>query len=64
MTAVDLGCGVGGPLIEIARFSGARIVGVSNNAMHLERAAKRPEPAVGEGLKRGLSLLLDARRGR
>lgn len=27
MTAVDLGCGIGGPLIEIARFSGARIVG-------------------------------------
>ena len=41
MTAVDLGCGVGGPLIEIARFSGARIVGVNNNALQLERAAKR-----------------------
>ena len=54
MTAVDLGCGVGGPLIEIARFSGARIVGVTDNAMHLERAAKRTEPAVGEGLKREL----------
>ena len=51
MTAVDLGCGVGGPLIEITRFSGARIVGVTDNAMHLERAAKRPEPAVGEGFK-------------
>ena len=43
MTAVDLGCGVGGPLIEIARFSGARIVGVNNNALQLERAAKRSE---------------------
>ena len=52
MTAVDLGCGVGGPLIEIARFSGARIVGVSDNAMHLERAAKRSEAA-------GLSHLTD-----
>ncbi len=41
MTAVDLGCGVGGPLIEIARFSGARIVGVNNNALQLERAARR-----------------------
>ncbi|MCY4004884.1 MAG: methyltransferase domain-containing protein [Rhodospirillales bacterium] len=43
MTAVDLGCGVGGPLIEIARFSGARIVGVNNNALQLERAARRSE---------------------
>ena len=45
MTAVDLGCGVGGPLIEIARFSGARIVGVNNNALQLERAARRSEAA-------------------
>ena len=52
MTAVDLGCGVGGPLIEIARFSGARIVGVSDNALHVERAAKRSEEA-------GLSHLAD-----
>ena len=43
--AVDLGCGVGGPLIEIARFSGARIVGVNNNAMQLERAVERTEAA-------------------
>ncbi len=52
MVAADLGCGVGGPLIEIARFSGARIVGVNNNAMQLERAAKRTEEA-------GLSHLAD-----
>ena len=45
MTAVDLGCGVGGPLIEIARFSGARIVGVNNNALQIERAARRSEAA-------------------
>ena len=43
MAAVDLGCGVGGPLIEMARFSGARIVGVNNNALQLERAARRSE---------------------
>lgn len=52
MTAVDLGCGIGGPLIEIARFSGARIVGVNVNALQLERAAKRAEAA-------GLSHLTD-----
>ena len=46
MTAVDLGCGVGGPLIEIARFSGASIVGVNNNAMQLERAARRCKEAA------------------
>lgn len=38
MRVVDLGCGVGGPLREIARFSGARIVGVNINAYQLERA--------------------------
>ena len=41
ITAIDLGCGVGGPLIEIARFSGARITGVNINAMQLERAERR-----------------------
>lgn len=45
MTVVDLGCGVGGPLIEIARFSGARIVGVNNNTLQLERAANRCKAA-------------------
>ena len=45
MVAADIGCGVGGPLIEIARFTGARIVGVNNNAMQLERAAKRSAAA-------------------
>ena len=43
MTAVDLGCGVGGPLREIARFSGAKIVGVNNNEYQLKRAAKQTE---------------------
>ena len=43
MTAVDLGCGIGGSLREIARFSGARILGVNNNEYQLKRAAKRTE---------------------
>ena len=38
MRVADLGCGIGGPLCEIARFSGATIVGVSNNDYQLERA--------------------------
>ena len=45
MTAVDLGCGVGGPLIEIVRCTGAHVVGVNNNALQLERAARRSEAA-------------------
>ena len=38
MRVADLGCGIGGPLREIARFSGATIVGVNNNEYQLERA--------------------------
>ncbi|MDE0603445.1 MAG: sterol 24-C-methyltransferase family protein [bacterium] len=45
MVAADLGCGVGGPLLEIARFSGAKIVGVNSNAYQLGRARKRTEEA-------------------
>ena len=40
MLVADLGCGVGGPLMEIARFSGAKIVGININAYQLERARK------------------------
>ena len=45
MVVADLGCGVGGPLIEIARFSGARIVGINSNAYQIERARKLTEEA-------------------
>ena len=45
MRVADLGCGVGGPLREIARFSGATIVGVNNNAYQLERARKLTDEA-------------------
>lgn len=45
MVAADLGCGVGGPLIEIARYSGARIVGVNCNAYQLERARRYVDEA-------------------
>jgi len=34
----DLGCGVGGPAREIARFSGASILGVNNNEYQVKRA--------------------------
>ena len=45
MRVIDLGCGIGGSLREIARFSGAKIVGVSNNAYHLKRAHELMEEA-------------------
>jgi sterol 24-C-methyltransferase len=38
MTALDLGCGVGGPMMEIARRSGAKVVGVNLNAYQAQRA--------------------------
>lgn len=38
MRVADLGCGVGGPLREIARFSGAKILGVNINAYQIEKA--------------------------
>ena len=45
MVVADLGCGVGGPLLEIARFSGAKVVGVNSNAYQLERARELTEEA-------------------
>jgi sterol 24-C-methyltransferase len=38
MTVLDIGCGVGGPMREIARFSKARIFGVNNNAYQVHKA--------------------------
>jgi len=37
MKALDVGCGIGGPMIEITRFSGAKITGVNNNAYQIKR---------------------------
>ena len=45
MVVADMGCGVGGPLLEIARFSGAKIVGVNSNGYQLERARTLAEEA-------------------
>ena len=40
MVVADIGSGIGGSLIEIARFSGAKIVGVNSNAYQIERARR------------------------
>lgn len=35
---LDVGCGVGGPAREIARFTDANVVGVNNNAFQVQKA--------------------------
>lgn len=37
MKVADIGCGVGGPMREIARFSGSTVVGVNNNEYQIAR---------------------------
>ena len=38
MKVLDVGCGVGGPAREIARFTDAEIVGVNNNEYQVTKA--------------------------
>lgn len=38
MQVLDVGCGVGGPMGTLARYSGAGFVGINNNAYQIERA--------------------------
>jgi sterol 24-C-methyltransferase len=40
MRAVDIGCGVGGPLCTIGRHSGANIIGVNNNAYQVGKTRR------------------------
>ncbi|KAI0999799.1 Sterol 24-C-methyltransferase [Podosphaera aphanis] len=37
---LDVGCGVGGPAREIAKFSGAHVTGLNNNDYQIERATR------------------------
>ena len=50
MKVLDIGCGVGGPMREIARATGAKITGVNNNAYQLEKCAKYNARAGLDGL--------------
>lgn len=45
MTVADFGSGVGGPLLEIVRFSGAKVVGVNTNSYQIERARRYAQQA-------------------
>jgi sterol 24-C-methyltransferase len=40
MRVLDVGCGVGGPMRNIARFSGANVIGINNNAYQVSRLAE------------------------
>jgi len=46
MRVLDVGCGVGGPMRTIARFSGSHIVGLNNNEYQIERGKRLNEQAV------------------
>jgi sterol 24-C-methyltransferase len=45
MKTLDVGCGVGGPMRSIARFSGATVVGINNNAYQIDRGTEHNRTA-------------------
>jgi sterol 24-C-methyltransferase len=56
MKVLDVGCGIGGPAREIARFTDTHVTGVNNNDYQLDRARKWTAKA-------GLSHLVDFKKG-
>ncbi|KAJ2905654.1 sterol 24-C-methyltransferase [Zalerion maritima] len=56
MTVLDVGCGVGGPAREIAKFTGCHVTGLNNNDYQIERAIQYAD-------KEGLSSQLDYVKG-
>jgi sterol 24-C-methyltransferase len=50
MELLDVGCGVGGPMREIARHSGCRVVGLNNNAYQISRGEVHNQRAGLTGL--------------
>lgn len=54
MNVLDVGCGVGGPAREIAKFTGANITGLNNNDYQIERATHY---AAKEGLSNQLGFV-------
>ncbi|KIL62735.1 hypothetical protein M378DRAFT_165401 [Amanita muscaria Koide BX008] len=45
MRVLDVGCGVGGPAREIARFSDAQVIGLNNNDFQIQRARRYTKKA-------------------
>ncbi|KAI9017053.1 S-adenosyl-L-methionine-dependent methyltransferase [Gaertneriomyces semiglobifer] len=56
MECLDVGCGVGGPLREIAKFSGAFVTGLNNNQYQVDRCRHLAK-------ERGLAELCSAVKG-
>lgn len=56
MKVLDVGCGVGGPAREIAKFTGAHVTGLNNNDYQIDRARHYAQ-------KEGLSDQLDFVKG-
>jgi sterol 24-C-methyltransferase len=54
MKVLDVGCGVGGPAREIAKFTDAHITGLNNNDYQIERATRY---AAKEGLSNQLKFV-------
>ena len=54
MKVLDVGCGVGGPAREIAKFTDAHITGLNNNDYQIERATRY---AAKEGLSKQLKFV-------
>ncbi|KAH0543699.1 Delta(24)-sterol C-methyltransferase [Glutinoglossum americanum] len=52
MSVLDVGCGVGGPAREIAKFAGVNITGLNNNDYQIERATRYAQmDGLGDRLK-------------
>ncbi|KAK2841685.1 hypothetical protein FQN49_006007 [Arthroderma sp. PD_2] len=52
MEVLDVGCGVGGPAREMARFTDCQVVGVNNNGYQIARARRHSQKA---GLEKQVS---------
>jgi sterol 24-C-methyltransferase len=46
MKVLDVGCGIGGPAREIARFSGCNVTGINNNEYQITRANKHTKSSM------------------
>ena len=55
MTVADIGCGIGGPLVNVARSTGARVTGINFNAYQIERGQRLVHR---KGLERTCGFLL------
>lgn len=54
MKVLDVGCGVGGPARQIAKFTDAQIIGLNNNDYQIARATQY---AANEGLSDQLAFV-------